>query len=71
MFRLAYRNLGTRETLVVNHTVNAAVNPTYRAGVRVSKLSRVGAASAWTIREQQTWAGPGGETCIAGWAAPR
>ena len=29
MYRLSYRNLGTSEKLVVNHTVNAATNPSF------------------------------------------
>jgi hypothetical protein len=34
MFRLAYRNFGTHESLAMNHSVNAATNPAFRAGVR-------------------------------------
>ena len=56
MFRLAYRNFGTSESLVMNHTVNAAVNPLYRAGVRYYQLNRATPASAFTIGEQQTFA---------------
>jgi len=57
MFRLAYRNFGSSESLVLNHTVNAAVNPAYRAGVRVYQLSRATPTGAFTIAEQATWAG--------------
>src|SRR6266550_4684996 len=32
MYRLAYRNFGDHESLVMNHTVNVAVNPVFRAG---------------------------------------
>src|SRR4029453_4740225 len=39
MYRLSYRNFGSSETLIANHTVNAAVNPAFRAGVRWYKLS--------------------------------
>ena len=57
MFRLAYRNFGSSESLVLNHTVNAAVNPAYRAGVRVYQLNRSTPTGAFTIAEQGTWAG--------------
>jgi subtilisin-like proprotein convertase family protein len=56
MFRLSYRNLGSSETLVANHTVNAATNPLFRAGVRFYQLNRATPAAAFTIAEQQTWA---------------
>ncbi|MEO6326127.1 MAG: carboxypeptidase regulatory-like domain-containing protein [Thermoanaerobaculia bacterium] len=62
MFRLAYRNFGTKETLVANHTVNAAVNPAYRAGVRVYQLSRPSVGANWVVAEQTTWAGLAGDT---------
>jgi subtilisin-like proprotein convertase family protein len=56
MYRLSYRNLGTSEKLVANHTVNAATNPAFRAGVRFYELTRSTPAAAFTIAEQQTWA---------------
>jgi len=56
MYRLSYRNFGTRETLIANHTVNAATNPAFRAGVRFYQLNRATPAAAFTIGEQQTWA---------------
>lgn len=56
MFRLSYRNFGSNETLVMNHTVNAATNPVFRAGVRWYQLNRATPAGAFTIGEQQTWA---------------
>jgi hypothetical protein len=62
MFRLAYRNFGTNETLIVNHTVNAATNPSYRAGVRFYELTRTSPNAPFTIAEQQTWAGAPGDT---------
>jgi hypothetical protein len=62
MFRLAYRNFGTNETLIINHTVNAATNPDYRAGVRFYELTRSSPNAPFTIAEQQTWAGPPGDT---------
>jgi Carboxypeptidase regulatory-like domain len=62
MFRLAYRNLGTSETLILNHTVNAASNPSYRAGVRFYELTRTSPSAPFTIAEQQTWAGAPGDT---------
>jgi subtilisin-like proprotein convertase family protein len=56
MFRLSYRNLGTKETLTVNHTVNASGNATFRAGGRVYQLSKATPAAAFVIDEQTTWA---------------
>jgi subtilisin-like proprotein convertase family protein len=56
MFRLSYRNLGTKETLTVNHTVNASGNATFRAGGRVYQLSKATPAAAFGIDEQTTWA---------------
>ncbi|HKB68576.1 MAG TPA: carboxypeptidase regulatory-like domain-containing protein, partial [Pyrinomonadaceae bacterium] len=56
MYRLSYRNFGTTETLIANHTVNAATNPAFRAGVRFYQLNRVAPAAPFTIGEQQTWA---------------
>ena len=62
MFRLAYRNFGTHESLVVNHTVNAAVNPAFRAGVRYYEIRKTTFAGAWTVQEQATMAGGAGDT---------
>ena len=62
MFRLAYRNFGTSERLLLNHTVNAATNPAYQAGVRWYQLTRSSVSGAFSIAEQQTWAGPVGDT---------
>jgi subtilisin-like proprotein convertase family protein len=56
MYRLSYRNFGTNETLVANHTVNAATNPAFRAGVRWYQLNRTTPTGAFTVAEQQTWA---------------
>jgi subtilisin-like proprotein convertase family protein len=56
MYRLSYRNFGSSETLIANHTVNAATNPLFRAGVRFYQLNRATPAGAFTIGEQQTWA---------------
>jgi hypothetical protein len=62
MFRLAYRNFGTSESLIANHTVNAATNPAYRAGVRFYQLTRATPSAPFTIAEQQTFAGAPGDT---------
>jgi len=62
MFRLAYRNFGTHESLVANHSVNAAVNPAFRAGVRYYELRKVAPAAAWTVHEQATMAGDANDT---------
>ncbi len=51
MFRAQYRNFGTRETLLLNHTVDATGQD--RAGVRWYELRRT-AAGAWSIFQQGT-----------------
>ncbi|MCA1616092.1 MAG: carboxypeptidase regulatory-like domain-containing protein [Acidobacteria bacterium] len=61
MFRLAYRNYGTHESIAAVHTVNAAVNPAFRAGVRYYELRKTG-GSAWAVQEQGTMAGTPGDT---------
>ena len=50
-YRAAYRNLGSRETIVVNQTVRLSQDP-YRAGVRVYELSRT--SGSFSVREQST-----------------
>lgn len=52
MFRLAYRNFGAYESLVVNHTVN--VDGAGHAGVRWYELRRSGAN--WSIDQQGAFA---------------
>jgi len=53
MYRAAYRNLGTQQSLVVNQTVRVSpVTETYRGGVRVYELRRTNAA--FTVRTQST-----------------
>ena len=48
-YRLAYRNFGTHESLVVNQTVRMTpVSQPYRAGVRVYEFRKTGAAYAVT-----------------------
>jgi uncharacterized repeat protein (TIGR01451 family) len=59
MFRLAYRNFGDHESLVVTHTVNVSgLSPvtasTHQAGVRYYELRRSGGAFA--VQEQATFA---------------
>src|SRR6266705_209115 len=61
MFRLAYRNFGDYESLDMNHSVNAAVNPLFRAGVRYYEIQRPAPAAAWTVHEQATMAGGVGD----------
>ena len=51
MYRAAYRNLGSAESIVVNQTVRLASTP-YRAGVRLYELRKSGAA--FTVTEQTT-----------------
>jgi subtilisin-like proprotein convertase family protein len=60
MFRLAYRNFGTHESLVVNHTVNvsglAPTTPTsHQAGVRYYELRRP-IGGNFSVQEQATFA---------------
>ncbi len=62
MFRLAYRNFGTHEAIVANHSVNASVNPAFRAGVRYYELRKSGAATPWAVQEQGTMSGAAGDT---------
>lgn len=54
MFRLQYRNFGTYESLVVNHTVN--VNGTSHAGVRYYELRRPLPGGSFAINEQASFA---------------
>jgi hypothetical protein len=51
MYRLAYRNMGTRQVLVVNQSVDAGGG---RAGIRWYEVQDSG--SGWNIRQQGTWA---------------
>jgi hypothetical protein len=53
IFRLAYRNFGTHESLVANHAVDAG-NPAGRAGVRWYELRSPGPAAS--IYQQGTYA---------------
>ena len=62
MYRVAYRNFGTHESLVFNQTVRITpTNQPYRAGVRVYELRRnllsVPPFSPFTVREQATLTG--------------
>ena len=64
MYRVAYRNFGTHESLVFNQTVRAsATGATYRAGVRVYELRRAGAA--FSVYDQTTL----GDSAISRWMA--
>ena len=53
MHRLQYRNFGTYETLVANHTVNVGGN---HAGVRFYELRRALPAGTWIVYQQGTFA---------------
>jgi hypothetical protein len=55
MHRLQYRNFGTHESLVVNHTVRVNASP-YRAGVRYYELRRLLPNGQFTVPEQATFA---------------
>ncbi len=52
MYRLQYRNFGTYEAMVTNHTVNADGN--HQAGVRWYELRKTG--NTWSIHQQGTYA---------------
>jgi hypothetical protein len=52
MPRLAYRNYGSSESLVVNQTVRVSPGEPYRAGVRVYELRRT--TGAFTVAEAST-----------------
>ena len=53
MYRAAYRNFGSHESLVLNQTVRISpVGQLYRAGIRIYELRRKG--SAFSIHEQAT-----------------
>lgn len=52
LFRLQYRNFGTYQTLVTNHTINVATSG-IRAGVRWYELRNTG--SGWSIYQQGTY----------------
>jgi subtilisin-like proprotein convertase family protein len=57
MNRLQYRNFGTHQSLIVNHTVNVGTGTTqalHQAGVRYYELRRAGASYA--VNEQATFA---------------
>lgn len=63
-YRLAYRNFGTHESLVVNQTVRTSpANADYTAGVRIYELRKSGAA--YTVAEQATI----GEPNLSRWIA--
>jgi hypothetical protein len=51
MWRLQYRNFGTHETLVVNHTVD--LDGTNHAGIRWYELRKTG--GSWSIFQQGTY----------------
>lgn len=58
MHRLQYRNFGTHESLIVNHTVNVGTGitlATHQAGIRYYELRRTPGGS-WTVNEQATFA---------------
>jgi hypothetical protein len=62
MHRLAYRNFGTHESLVVTHTVNALVNPAYQAAIRYYEFRRALPGGSYLVNEQATFAGAPNDT---------
>ncbi|HEX7975350.1 MAG TPA: carboxypeptidase-like regulatory domain-containing protein, partial [Anaerolineales bacterium] len=70
MHRLQYRNFGSYESLVTNHTVNISggtTTSTYRAGVRYYQLTGNGAA--FSVAEQATYGPADGNSRWMGSAA--
>ena len=55
MFRLAYRNFGDRQALVVNHTIEVGAGASLRSGVRWYEL-RADASSNLSVFQQGTFA---------------
>lgn len=53
MFRLQYRNFGTHESLVTNHTVNAGNG---KAGIRYYELRATSPGGNFVVNEQATFA---------------
>jgi hypothetical protein len=63
-YRLAYRNFGTHESLVVNQTVRSSpANADYNAGVRIYELRKSG--TAYAVAEQATIGNPNFSRWIA------
>jgi hypothetical protein len=56
MFRLQYRNFGSHESLVTNHTVNAGAG---KAGIRYYELRATPPGGAFVVNEQATYAPDG------------
>jgi len=63
-YRAAFRNLGDRQSIVVNQTVRTSTSGEYRAGVRVHELSKSGAA--FTVRDSSTIGDAGSSRWIGG-----
>ena len=61
LHRLQYRNFGTHESMVVNHSVDVDPAATLRFGVRYYELRRTLPGGSWTVHEQATQA-PGTDT---------
>ena len=71
LHRLAYRNFGDHESLVVNHTVNVGTgltSSTYHGAVRYYEMRRALPGGAFAINEQATFA-PDGDSRWMGSAA--
>ena len=60
MHRLAYRNFGSRESLVVTHTVNVGPNPLtvggHQSAVRYYEFRRSLPGGSFAVAEQATFA---------------
>ncbi len=74
MFRLQYRNNGTNEWLVTNHTVNVTGSTTvgtYQAGIRYYQLQRSLAGGGYSVLEQGTFAPDGASRWMGSAAVDR
>ncbi len=56
MHRLAYRNFGTHESLVVTHSVDVDATAAYQAAPRYYEFRRTLPAGSWAVQEQATFA---------------
>jgi hypothetical protein len=66
MYRVAYRNFGTHESIVFNQTVRTSpAGATYRAGVRVYELRRNPPGAAFNVYDATTL----GDNTISRWMA--
>jgi hypothetical protein len=56
MYRLQYRNFGSYQAMVTNHTVNVGLNGARHAGVRWYEMRDLNDGNGWFIYQQGTYA---------------